>query len=139
MSQHIVTSFDADLKSLSQTIEDMGERVQRLLEDALSALAKDDGDLAQKVIEADRHVDLLRHNVGTARPLTGVRLLSRSPASFRLRLTCPRGTDDTLGAIVQGEDGDHNRALISHPPSSGGGVCRRCRGDPGRPNWPRRC
>src|SRR5581483_210102 len=82
MSQHIVTSFDADLKSLSQTIEDMGERVQRLLEDALSALAKDDGDLAQKVIEADRHVDLLQHNVDEKAVAT---IAKRQPLATDLR------------------------------------------------------
>jgi phosphate transport system protein len=63
MSQHIVASFDADLKALSRMIEDMGDRAQRLLEDALSALANEDVGLAQKVIEADQAVDALQHQV----------------------------------------------------------------------------
>lgn len=56
---HIVTSFDEDLGRIDSFIAEMGGLAERQLSDAVEALVRNDVELAQKVIEADKKIDAL--------------------------------------------------------------------------------
>jgi phosphate transport system protein len=63
MSQHTVASFDSDLKVLDGMIGTMGDSARRALADATKALLTRDTILAQQVIQADRAIDTLQHEI----------------------------------------------------------------------------
>ncbi|MET0597487.1 MAG: phosphate signaling complex protein PhoU [Mesorhizobium sp.] len=56
-SQHIVRSFDEDLKYLANRIAAMGGHAERMVDQAMAALANSDAALARQVIEADSFLD----------------------------------------------------------------------------------
>jgi phosphate transport system protein len=57
MSQHIVRSFDEELKYITNRIAAMGGHAERMLDQAVEALVNSDQDLAQKVIKDDSLLD----------------------------------------------------------------------------------
>jgi phosphate transport system protein len=59
MAQHIVTSFEDDLRGLARAIAEMGGHAEQLVERSIFALLRSDADLAHEVIEADKKVDEL--------------------------------------------------------------------------------
>jgi phosphate transport system protein len=59
MAQHIVTSFEDDLRGLARSIAEMGGHAEQLVERSIFALLRSDADLAYEVIEADKKVDEL--------------------------------------------------------------------------------
>ena len=61
--QHIVSSFEDELRGLSQAIAEMGGRAEQIVARATLALLRSDADLAHEVIEADRRVDDLHRHV----------------------------------------------------------------------------
>ena len=63
MAQHIVTSFEDDLKGLASSIAEMGGRAEQLVERSISALLHANADLARAVIEADKAVDRLHRDI----------------------------------------------------------------------------
>jgi phosphate transport system protein len=63
MAQHIVTSFEDDLQSLSRSIAEMGGRAEQIVERAIVALLRSDVTLALEVIEADKKVDVLHRQI----------------------------------------------------------------------------
>jgi len=63
MSDHIVTSFDQDLRSLRNTIAEMGGYAEKSLVDAVDALLKRDLSLAQRVITLDGTIDALQRDI----------------------------------------------------------------------------
>jgi phosphate transport system protein len=56
-SQHIVRSFDEELKYLANRIAGMGGHAERMVDQAVSALVNSDAGLARKVIEDDAFLD----------------------------------------------------------------------------------
>lgn len=58
-TEHIVSSFDSELQELNQIIVRMGGMAESMLATAIDALVKRDSDLAKKVIESDKEVDIL--------------------------------------------------------------------------------
>jgi phosphate transport system protein len=60
---HIVKSFDDELRKLREQILAMGGRAEAQLADAITALAKRDSDKAMRVIESDKGIDALEMNV----------------------------------------------------------------------------
>lgn len=62
-TDHIVKSFDEELRRLREQILAMGGRAEAQLGDAISALAKRDSDKAMRVIESDKGIDALEMNV----------------------------------------------------------------------------
>lgn len=56
---HIVKSFDGELRKLREQILAMGGRAEAQLTDAIQALAKRDSDKAMRVIESDKGIDAL--------------------------------------------------------------------------------
>ena len=51
MAQHIVTSFEDDLKGLARSIAEMGGHAEQLVERSITALLQSNADLAQEVID----------------------------------------------------------------------------------------
>ncbi len=62
-TDHIVKSFDEELRRLREQILAMGGRAEAQLRDAISALAKRDSDKAMYVIESDKGIDALEMTV----------------------------------------------------------------------------
>jgi phosphate transport system protein len=56
-SEHIVRSFDEELKYLANRIAGMGGHAERMVDQAVSALVNSDAGLARKVIEDDAFLD----------------------------------------------------------------------------------
>jgi len=56
-SQHIVSSYDADLKFLANRIAAMGGHAERMVEQAVHALVSSDLELARKVVADDVYLD----------------------------------------------------------------------------------
>jgi phosphate transport system protein len=63
MADHIVTSYDQELKSLTTKIAEMGGLAEGLVGDAVTALTRMDVTLAQKVVLTDARLDRLQHEV----------------------------------------------------------------------------
>jgi len=82
MSDHIVTSFDEDLKELAQRISEAGGLAERAVERSVHALIAVDTAAARKVIEDDDRIDALQHEVEEKAVLTIAR---RQPMAQDLR------------------------------------------------------
>ncbi|MBS7539667.1 phosphate signaling complex protein PhoU [Ancylobacter lacus] len=82
MTEHIVSSFDADLKDLGRKVVEMGGQAERLVADSVEALIKRDVDMAQRVIVLDGPVDLLQREIEEKAILTIAR---RQPLANDLR------------------------------------------------------
>ncbi|MGL4325469.1 MAG: phosphate signaling complex protein PhoU [Beijerinckiaceae bacterium] len=80
--EHIVRSFDADLQELRRAIAEMGGISEKMLADAVRALANRDPDLAQKVIAMDPRLDALQREIEDMSILTIAR---RQPMAVDLR------------------------------------------------------
>jgi phosphate transport system protein len=84
MAEHIVSSYDNDLQGLRQRISEMGGISEKMLVDAVAALARHDKTLAQTVIASDPRLDLLHREVEESAILTIAR---RQPLAVDLRET----------------------------------------------------
>ncbi len=63
MSDHIVKSFDEELKELARRIAEMGGLAETLVADSVTALARQDTSQAQEIIVADHRLDDLQRAV----------------------------------------------------------------------------
>ena len=63
VEQHTVKSFDAELEQLGRHISEMGGIAEKMLADAMDALAGMNADLAHKVVNADARLDVLQRTV----------------------------------------------------------------------------
>ncbi len=82
MSDHIVSSFDTDLEHLRSSIAEMGGICEKMLADAVTALARRDEGLAQSVIASDPRLDALQRQIEEAAIMTIAR---RQPLAIDLR------------------------------------------------------
>ena len=82
MSQHIVSSFDAELKGLDQKIAEMGGLVEKMMSDAATAMQRRDVPMARLVIEQDPRVDALQRDIEENAIMTIAR---RQPMAVDLR------------------------------------------------------
>ena len=81
-SEHIVKSYDEELRRLSNTITEMGGLAESQLAGAIDAVVKRDSELAGNVVEGDAKVDQLQHDLDNL----AVRLLAlRQPMARDLR------------------------------------------------------
>ena len=82
-TEHIVRSYDEDLRKLRDMIARMGGLVERQVADAARALVRRDSDLAGEVVQRDVQIDQLEREVEAF----CVRLLAlRQPMAADLRL-----------------------------------------------------
>ena len=84
MAQHIVTSFEDDLKGLARSIAEMGGHAESIVERSINALLRSDPDLAHEVIEADKTVDDLQRQIEER---VAVVIARRQPMAQDLRET----------------------------------------------------
>lgn len=82
MDEHIVKSYDSELRQLDSRIAEMGGLAEQLLSDAFSALEKRDPELAQKSVAGDRMIDQIEHQL---REQTVVMIAKRQPMANDLR------------------------------------------------------
>ena len=62
MADHTSNAFDAELKTLRDGIVKMGDRAQKMVLDAMEALASGNLDLAREILAAETHItDMQRH------------------------------------------------------------------------------
>jgi phosphate transport system protein len=81
-SEHIIKSYDEELRRLNNIITEMGGLAESQLATAIAAVVERDSDLAASVVETDVRVDQLQHNVDNF----AVRLLAlRQPVGSDLR------------------------------------------------------
>jgi phosphate transport system protein len=66
MKEHIVTSYENELRDLTRKITEMGGRAERLVADSVAALLKRDTELAERVIVQDKTVDILQREIEEA-------------------------------------------------------------------------
>jgi phosphate transport system protein len=82
MTDHIVKSYDRDLETLGRRIAEMGGIAEKMLSDAMDALAAFDVALAQRVVSTDARLDALQREIEEAAILTITR---RQPMAIDLR------------------------------------------------------
>ncbi|QGM47038.1 phosphate signaling complex protein PhoU [Methylocystis heyeri] len=82
MSDHIVKSYDRDLETLGRRIAEMGGIAEKMLAEAMDALAAFDVTLAQRVVVADARLDALQRDIEESAILTIAR---RQPLAIDLR------------------------------------------------------
>jgi phosphate transport system protein len=63
MKEHIVTSYENELRDLTRNVAEMGGRAERLVADSVAALLKRDTELAERVIVQDKAVDVLQREI----------------------------------------------------------------------------
>ncbi|WP_294541069.1 phosphate signaling complex protein PhoU [uncultured Rhodoblastus sp.] len=63
MVEHTVKSFDVELETLDRYIAEMGGIAEKMLADAMDALAGMNVELAQRVVSSDPRLDLLQRTV----------------------------------------------------------------------------
>jgi len=81
---HIVSDFDAELKGLEDSIQEMGRLASRQLVSALEVLRTGNSELVQEVVEADARIDSTELSVTQM----AVRILAlRQPMALDLRQT----------------------------------------------------
>ena len=66
MKEHIVASYENELRDLSRKVTEMGGRAERLVSDSIAALLKRDTALAERVIVQDKAVDALQREIEEA-------------------------------------------------------------------------
>src|SRR6266481_10207589 len=81
-SEHIIKSYDEELRKLSNTITEMGGLAESQLAAAIDAVVKRDSELAANVVEGDVKVDQLERDLDNR----AIRLLAlRQPVARDLR------------------------------------------------------
>jgi phosphate transport system protein len=81
-TDHIVKSFDDELKRLNQIVVQMGGLAEAQLATAIDALVRRDGELAMQAVRSDAQIDALEHEIGN---LTVRMLALRQPMAQDLR------------------------------------------------------
>jgi phosphate transport system protein len=82
MTEHTHKAFDVDLQELARMVSEMGGLAEKEIADAIDALAKRDGALAQRVMALDLTTDRLQREVEEKAVLTITR---RQPMAIDLR------------------------------------------------------
>lgn len=82
-TEHIVKSFDDDLRRLDNIIAEMGGLAEMQIADAIDALVKRDVEAAEEVIDRDRRIDDLEHELDE---LATTILALRQPMAEDLRV-----------------------------------------------------
>lgn len=82
MSDHTVRAYDKELEDLGRKIAEMGGIAEKMLSDAMDALANLDSSLAHTVVSTDMRLDLLQREIEEQAILTIAR---RQPMALDLR------------------------------------------------------
>jgi phosphate transport system protein len=82
MSDHTIKAFDVDLQELARKVAEMGGLAEKQIADSVSALARRDITLAQRVMALDPQIDALQREIEEKAILTIAR---RQPMAVDLR------------------------------------------------------
>jgi phosphate transport system protein len=82
MPDHTLKAYDKELETLERRIAEMGGIAEKMVIDAMDALANSDASLAQSVIVSDERLDALQREIEEAAVLTIAR---RQPMAIDLR------------------------------------------------------
>ncbi len=82
MSDHTVRAYDKELEVLGRKIAEMGGIAEKMLSDAMDALANFDLDLAERTVASDPRLDILQRDIEEQAILTIAR---RQPMAVDLR------------------------------------------------------
>lgn len=82
MTDHTLKAYDKELETLERRIAEMGGIAEKMVIDAMDALANSDSSLAQSVIVSDERLDALQREIEEAAILTIAR---RQPMAIDLR------------------------------------------------------
>jgi phosphate transport system protein len=82
LSDHIVSSYDDDLKYLIRRVSEMGGIAERMVGDAVMALVNSDGASAQRIISEDIILDQAERDIGEKAILV---IAKRQPMAHDLR------------------------------------------------------
>ena len=82
MPEHIVKAYDRELEALGRRIAEMGGLAEKMLSEAMDALADLDVDMARRVVASDPRLDALQREVEESAVLTIAR---RQPMAIDLR------------------------------------------------------
>jgi phosphate transport system protein len=82
MADHTVKAYDKELDALERSIAEMGGIAEKMVIDAMDALANSDSALAQRVIACDERLDTLQREIEESAILTIAR---RQPMAVDLR------------------------------------------------------
>ena len=82
MPDHTMKAYDKELESLERRIAEMGGVAEKMVIDAMDALANSDADLAHQVIASDDRLDALQRTIEESAVLTIAR---RQPMAVDLR------------------------------------------------------
>ena len=82
MEQHIVSSYDEELKFILRRISEMGGQAERMVEQSVAALIRSDWGLAQSVVADDMLLDAAQREVDERAILT---IAKRQPMAQDLR------------------------------------------------------
>lgn len=82
MSEHIVTSYEDELKFIVRRISEMGGQAERMVEQAVAALTRGDAGLAQTVVSEDVLLDASQRELDERAILT---IAKRQPMAVDLR------------------------------------------------------
>src|SRR5467141_1282669 len=82
ISDHTTKAFDIDLQELTRLVTEMGGLAEKLVADAVDALAERDADRAQRTVAADPDIDALQQAIEEKAVLTIAR---RQPMAVDLR------------------------------------------------------
>ena len=61
--EHTVRLFDDELKELAHKVAEMGGLAERMVDDSITALSKDDPDSAEQIVLLDRRVDQMQRHI----------------------------------------------------------------------------
>src|SRR5580658_3792216 len=90
--EHLVKSYDQELKRLGNLITEMGGIVENQVADAAEAIMQRDTEMAARVVEADPRVDAIEREVNCFTSRSSARWNSSSSAcsrcASRWRATC---------------------------------------------------
>lgn len=81
LNKHISGQFNAELESIRTQVMTMGGMVEQQLSDAITAMHNQDSDLAKRVIEGDKNVNMMEVAIDEA-------ACALSPNVSRRRATC---------------------------------------------------
>ena len=82
MPDHIVASFDQELKEIGRKVVEMGGQAERLVADSVTSLIRRDSALAQKVVLLDATVDQVQREIEDRAILV---IAKRQPVAIDLR------------------------------------------------------
>ena len=118
--QHTVRGYDKDLDLLERRIAEMGGLAEKMVIDAVDALATGDAALAHQVVETDPRLDLLQREIEEQATMTIAR---RQPVANDLREII--GAIRVAGDLERVGDLAKNIAKRSVRSASNPGCCAR--------------